>query len=248
MFSCGCNMKKIHVQNKIPTREQAILISRFLILVVILLITILCFYFHVLIRNIEILIPAVTFIIILLAYAIILMEETHKESKEYVYELRITERDLAIVYKKDAEISKITKINLDNIKSFHAELTANNLAPNHPLHLECSTDVVIETKDHESIHFTEIPTTVCKYSFMLRLLAISQDLPNFTFHIEGNSKTTRKDVEHFAKYGKRLHWLEISYLVFKELSIINKICFIFLLSFIIFFIQLILLGLLSLLI
>ena len=232
-------MKTIRVQNKMFTKAQKILIARFLILIVILLI---CSNFRIIIHDVVALIPAVTLILIPMGYAAALIEE---DSKEYLFELQITNQELALVYIKDKDISKITRINLDDIKSFHVELTANNLAPKHPLRLSCFTDVTIKTKDHKLFHFTECSEVKCEYSFMLRLLTVAQDLPNFTFQIEGNSQTARKDIEHFAKYGKRLHWLKFSYLTFKELSFINKICFIFLFIISLFLLQIILLYLLN---
>jgi hypothetical protein len=152
------------------------------------------------------------------------------DSEEYVSELQLTNTELVLIYKRNKEISKTTRINLDNIKSIHAELTANNVITGRSTTLFCQTDVCITTKDAKRICFTENPTaslSFCNYSFMLRLLSIAKELPNFTFKVKGNSETTREDVKHFSIYGRRLSLLKFFLIEFKNYSMLVKITLIF---------------------
>lgn len=151
--------------------------------------------------------------------------EEIKKNEEFVSELRLTNDELSIVYRNCEKITKITKINLDNIKGVQATLTADRYSKDmmHPLY--CQTDVIVKTKDNQLISFTE--SGKHNYSFMIRLLAVAKELPDFTFDVKGNSKTAKKDIKHFLKYGKRLHWLKIFLMEFKNCSASAKIRLIF---------------------
>lgn len=151
--------------------------------------------------------------------------EEIKKNEEFVSELRLTSDELLIVYRNCEGIIKIARINLGNIKSIQATLTADRYSKDmmHPLY--CQTDVAIKTKDDNLICFTE--SGQHNYSFMMRLLTVAKELPDFTFDIKGNSKTAKKDIKHFLKYGKRLHWLKVFLMEFKNCSASAKIRLIF---------------------
>lgn len=216
------SIKRIRVQNKLTT-IQAILLSFFCILIAIGLIYIVATADYLRPNTkfqIDGLIFCIFFIFIPMWFANV------KEGEKYVSELQLTDYELALVYKQQKKISKIVRINLDNIESIHAKLTANNVNTGRSVTLFCQTDVCIKTKENKLICFTETPTgsiAFCNYSFMLRLLRMAKDLPNFTFEVDGNSKIVKEDIQYFLMYGKRLSLLKKFQIELKNYPIFIKI-------------------------
>lgn len=146
-------------------------------------------------------------------------------SKEaYVSEMLLTDRTLTLVY-RNREQGDIV-IDLDNIKSIHAKLEANNVRTSRSSTLFCETNVTIQTKTGKFFHFSENPTAnlfQCSYAFLLRLIDNSRFLPNFTYEIQGNSEETKEDIKYYAQYGKRLPWYKMLGISLKKVPIFIKI-------------------------
>jgi tetratricopeptide (TPR) repeat protein len=125
---------------------------------------------------------------------------------EYAADLLLNNDSLIIVYKKGSKKSRHTIIKLDDIEKFKADMTVAQGSTGKSKYLSCITTVNIKIKDKKSVNFTVENDlfSFCAYSFMLRLLKISDRIPHFTYSVRGDSETAKKDIEHFGKYGKRI--------------------------------------------
>lgn len=148
-----------------------------------------------------------------------------KSKEEYVSELILEDNTLSLLYKSNTG-KRIHQINLDDIIGVKAVLTANDERTGKCAYTSCKTEVSITTKDKNKISFTEdskYSISFCAYAFLLRLISISQYLPNFQYKIYGNSKLAKKDIDHYVKFGKRISLLKKASYDFKQYPIFLKV-------------------------
>lgn len=127
-------------------------------------------------------------------------------TKEIVTDMTLTPETLSLVYKFKRQ-KRIETIQLKDIEGVFADIEANQSDPSQTSTIESTTTVSIFKKGGEVVSFTESPNgsfTLCKYAFVLRLLAVSEYLPNFKYRVTGNSEYAKNDINFYAENKNNL--------------------------------------------
>jgi len=118
----------------------------------------------------------------------------------------VNDENLIIVYSRGKNKTRRKTIKITDIEGVKADMVATQGRRGKYNYLDCTTTVTIKLKDKKSVRFTADNDmfSLCAYSFMLRLLKISRYLPNFTYSVTGGADIVKQDIDHFARYGKRM--------------------------------------------
>ena len=212
-------IKRIKVQSKLPM-AVVVIISAIIIAVVGVLA-----YLVMTSNDVSYRVEGDLFALIAMIAIFIPLWIKHASSQEeYVSELIIDDETLSLLYKNNKG-TRVHRINLDDIVSIKAVLDANNVRTGKSVSFFCQTEVTISTKDNK-VSFIENPTaslSFCNYTFLLRLLDNAKYLPNFKYTVKGNSELTKKDIEHYAQFGKRLSAFKKLRYDFKQYPVFLKV-------------------------
>lgn len=132
------------------------------------------------------------------------------DSVEFLSEIILSPQNLTLVY-QFKKMKREEIIPIDTIESFTANLTANTVKQDKFAYLDSRTNITITQKSGDIIKFSVNQSkgfSFCTYDFLLKLISISQFLPNFQYSVKGNSEFAKEDIKHFELYGKRLSFLQ----------------------------------------
>ena len=167
------------------------------------------------------------------------------DSIEFLSEIILSPQKLTLVYQlKKTKREEVIPIN--TIESFTANLTANTVKQDKFAYLDSRTNITITQKSGDIIKFSVNQSkgfSFCTYDFLLKLISISQFLPNFQYSVKSNSEFVKKDIENFERFGKRLSFLQRTKLEMKKTPIFQKlilvVCFLLFFSSFSYFIYLV---------
>ena len=167
------------------------------------------------------------------------------DTVEFLSEIILSPENLTLVYQlKKTKREEVIPIN--TIESFTANLTANTVQKDKIAYLDSRTNITITQKSGDIIKFSVNQSkgfSFCTYDFLLKLISISQFLPNFRYSVNSNSEFVKKDIENFERFGKRLSFLQRTKLEMKKTPIFQKliliVCFLLFFSSFSYFIYLV---------
>jgi len=198
-------MKKIKVQSRISVFLLAVIIIVCVVLIGII------FYFVVLDKT-------STFsgktksdgwelISCLLFFIPLLFREVMKKG-QYVSDLVVADSFIRIIYKEKGKITEIKTIENSDIKLFNVDVHINVINIGRRKSAEVTNYVTIKLRSGETMSFDAVPSatefSMCAYKFILELLKVSENIPNFKYKVYTDEEVFKEDIQYFAKYGKRL--------------------------------------------
>ena len=127
---------------------------------------------------------------------------------EYVSDLIVFPDHIEIIYKRGIIESKRTIILKEEIESFKAVATINNKIDskwNVEYYINTNITTTIELRNKSQIQFTLLDG---QYQFILDLIRVSREIPNFEYEIKGNDLLAKKNIENYIQYGRELNTYE----------------------------------------
>jgi len=143
----------------------------------------------------------------LIVFIPFLFREVMKKG-QYVSDLVITDSYLQLIYKEKGKITEVRTLESFDIKSFKVDVHINTVQLGRRRSIEVTNYVTIKLKSGETISFEATPSalefSMCAYKFILELIKVSNNIPNFKYKINTDEESFKEDIEYFAQHGKRM--------------------------------------------
>ena len=143
----------------------------------------------------------------LIVFLPFLFREVMKKG-QYVSDLIITDSYLQLVYKEKGKITEVRTLENFDIKSFKVDVHINVVHIGRRRSAEVTNYVTIKLKSGEDISFEATPSalafSMCAYKFILELIKVSNNIPNFSYKIFTDEESFKDDIKYFAQHGKRM--------------------------------------------
>ncbi|MBR1908742.1 hypothetical protein IJ818_07380 [bacterium] len=127
---------------------------------------------------------------------------------QYVSDLIVADSFIQLVYKEKGKITEIETINTSDIKSFNVNVHISVIYAGRRKSADVTNFVDIRLKSGEVISFEAVPSALnfsfCAYNFILDLIKVSENIPNFTYKINTDEQAFKYDIQYFAQHGKRM--------------------------------------------
>lgn len=143
----------------------------------------------------------------LIVFIPFLFREVMKKG-QYVSDLIVTDSYLQLIYKEKGKITEVKTIESFDIKSFKVDVHIHVVQLGRRRSAEVTNYVTIKLKSGETISFEASPSalefSMCAYKFILELIKVSNNIPNFKYQIYTDEQSFKEDIEYFAQHGKRM--------------------------------------------
>ncbi len=149
-------------------------------------------------------------LIFLLLFFLPILFKSSASKHEYVSELLISNNTLEIIYKVKNKVSRKEEIALDNIKGFKIFAVLNNIQSGRTKVLNAQITTKIRLTNDKVIMFDNTNDTKligCPYQYILDILKVSSQIPNFSLKLTGNSEFDLANVNYFKLFGKKLPFI-----------------------------------------
>ncbi|MBR2069522.1 MAG: hypothetical protein IJ877_07160 [Candidatus Gastranaerophilales bacterium] len=126
----------------------------------------------------------------------------------YVSDILLFDDYLELIYKKNNKEAFKRKIFKNEIKEYSlvSDISIQKYGSKSQVCV-CITNNKITLNNGECIFFNHNSFTKlfgCPYQFLLDMLKVSKEIPNFKYRLKGDNEFAKKDVEHFIINGKRM--------------------------------------------
>ena len=132
-------------------------------------------------------------------------------SKEtYLSELLVFDDYIELVYKKQNKIVTTKKIFKSEIQKFSLNAGLVTQRVGKGTICICTSSTSIKLKNDKDVCFNQNSTAQlfgCPYQYILDVLSVSKDIPNFNLNLHGDNEYARADIDYYRRFGRKMPFM-----------------------------------------